>query len=110
ASPSHLNFPPPPTLGPGRATVQLLRDGLAGPTVSIDLAPTAPTFFQSDEKTVVATHADYSLVTASAPSHRGETIVLWGGGLGPTSPGAPAGMAALYASQIVDKANLRVLL
>ena len=41
----------------------------------------------------VATHADGSPVTATAPVQQGETITLYGTGFGPTTPARPFGFA-----------------
>lgn len=87
-SPTQVNLLVPTILVGGAATVQLEVNGVAGPAVSIVLGATAPSLFQVDALTVLATHADGSLVTAGSPAHGGEEIVLWATGLGPTSPPA----------------------
>src|SRR5580704_7749536 len=87
-SPSQINLLIPTLLIAGPATVQVEVDGLAGPPVTIMLGSTAPSLFQLDANTVLATHLDGSKVTASAPAGGGEVIVLYGTGLGPTVPAA----------------------
>jgi uncharacterized protein (TIGR03437 family) len=87
-SPTQVNLLIPTLLVAGPAIIQLIVDGLAGPPISITLDAAAPAMFQLDANTVLATHLDYSLVTAAAPAVAGEEIVLYATGLGPTIPAA----------------------
>ncbi len=87
-SPSQINLLVPTLLVAGPATVQVEVDGLAGPPVTIMLGATAPSLFQLDASTVLATHLDGSKVTASSPASSGEVVVLYATGLGPTIPAA----------------------
>jgi len=87
-SPSQINLLIPTLLIAGPATVQVEVDGLAGPPVTIMLGATAPSMFQQDASTVLATHLDGSKVTSDAPATGGEVIVLYASGLGPTVPAA----------------------
>ncbi len=85
-SPTLVNVLIPANLVAGPATVQLEVDGKYGPPVNINLGATAPALFQDGATTILASHADYSLVTAASPAQPGEVIVLWATGLGPTLP------------------------
>ena len=85
-SPSQINFLIPSNLLPGPATVQLVIDGLAGPPVSVRLGSAAPALFQLDQQFAIATHANGSLITSSAPARPGELVVLYATGLGQTVP------------------------
>ena len=85
-SPTLVNVLIPADLIAGPATLQLEVDGKYGPPAAINLSATAPALFQTDATTILATHADSSLVTASSPAQAGEVIVLWATGLGPTVP------------------------
>ena len=87
-SPALVNVLVPNYLAAGPVTVQVLRDGCAGPPIAITLGATAPSLFQIDATTVLGTHGDYSLITASAPGQPGEEIVLYATGLGITIPAA----------------------
>jgi uncharacterized protein (TIGR03437 family) len=87
-SPSQINLLIPTLLIAGPAIVQTEVDGLAGPPVTIMLGATAPTLFQLDSVTVLATHLNGSKVTGDSPAHAGEVIVLYATGLGPTVPAA----------------------
>src|SRR5262245_44382288 len=54
ASPNQVNILLPPSLNPGNLTLQVARDGLAGPEAVLKLGSSAPAIFQVDAKTVVA--------------------------------------------------------
>ena len=71
----------------GTALVQVIRDGTAGNTVSVNMAPYAPGI-------VVVTNASYNVVDATHPAHPGDTLVFWALGLGSTSPPVAEGAAA----------------
>jgi uncharacterized protein (TIGR03437 family) len=109
-SPGQVNVLIPPSLIAGPATVQLINDGLAGPPVTITLAPSAPVLFQSDATTAIATHGNGPLVTAALPSQRGEIVVLYATGLGPTLPAAIPNQIPQAAAWIVDRVDFRVML
>jgi uncharacterized protein (TIGR03437 family) len=87
-SPTLVNVLVPSLLVAGTATVQVVQDGIAGPPVQIMLGATAPALFQTDATTALATHLDGTLVSSASPANPGETIVLWAGGLGATTPAA----------------------
>jgi len=109
-SPTQVNLLVPPLLVAGPATVQLLVDGLAGPRVNIALAATAPALFQMDPRTVVATHADASVVTQAAPARGGEVIVLYASGLGRTVPPAIKDQIPKAAAPLAQMSDFKVLL
>jgi uncharacterized protein (TIGR03437 family) len=71
----------------GPALVQVIRDGQAGNTVSVNMAQYAPGI-------VVVTDSSYNVVDATHPAHAGETLVFWALGLGPTNPMVADGTAA----------------
>jgi uncharacterized protein (TIGR03437 family) len=71
----------------GTALVQLIRDGQAGNTVSVNMAPYAPGI-------VVVTDTSYNVVDATHPAKAGSTLVFWALGLGATSPTVADGAAA----------------
>jgi uncharacterized protein (TIGR03437 family) len=108
-SPTLVNVLVPNYLVAGPAIVQLERQGCAGPPIAITLGETAPSLFQTDAITVLGTHGDYSLITASAPAQPGEEIVLYATGLGATVPAAipnqvwpaPAVLAAASGFQVL---------
>jgi uncharacterized protein (TIGR03437 family) len=109
-SPGQINVLIPANLAAGPATLQLEVDGVAGPAVTIMLGATAPAMFQFDAVTVLATHADYSLVTAAAPAQPGEEIVLYATGLGSTIPPAEYNTLPETAAPLAAGVNFQVVL
>src|SRR5207253_1204214 len=110
ASPTQVNALLPAYLPPGKATLQLVRDGVAGPEVTLNLTNSAPALFQSDARIVIATHGNGPLVTAASPARGGETVVLYASGLGPTSPPTIANKLAQVAAQVASLGDFRVWL
>jgi len=109
-SPKQVNFMVPTTDGVGQMTVQVVREGLAGPLITLPLLTAAPALFTWGNNLAVATHGDYSLVTASAPAHAGEIIVLFATGLGKTAPDPGVAEIPAYAAPIVNMSTLQVTL
>jgi uncharacterized protein (TIGR03437 family) len=109
-SPTQVNLLVPASLTAGTATLQLVVDGLAGPAVSITLGATAPSLFQLDLNTVLATHVDGSLITSAAPAQGGEVIVLYATGLGPTVPPAIPNQVPQLAARLAATKDFQVLL
>jgi uncharacterized protein (TIGR03437 family) len=109
-SPGQVNLLIPTILVAGPATVQLEFDGRAGPPVQIVLGDAAPAFFQQDGTTVLATHGDYSLVTADSPARGGEEIVLYSTGLGATIPAAIPNQIPVTAASLASMQDFQVLL
>jgi uncharacterized protein (TIGR03437 family) len=87
-SPRQVNVLIPSSLIPGRVTLQLVNDGLAGPAINIMLDPVAPALFEVGGPYVIATHGNGPLVTPEWPATAGEVVVLYATGLGPTLPAA----------------------
>jgi uncharacterized protein (TIGR03437 family) len=109
-SPGQINFLVPYELTAGTATLIVVRQGTAGPSVSIQLNATAPGFFKSNSATPIAVHLDGRLVTSDAPAKAGEVILLYAGGLGRVSPDSSSGRIASFAAPIQAVAQLQVLL
>jgi uncharacterized protein (TIGR03437 family) len=63
----------------GMALVQVVRDGLAGNTVSVNVVQSAP-------QIVVVTDAQYNVRDDTHPAKPGDILILWVIGLGPTIP------------------------
>jgi uncharacterized protein (TIGR03437 family) len=108
-SPGQVNFVVPNTLLPKTVRLWILRDGVQGPEVRIALLDTSPVLFSLDPETVLATNADYSVVTRDNPAKPGAHIVLYAAGLGQTSPAQSAGKLADRAAEITRRPDLRVL-
>ncbi len=108
-SPQQVNVLIPTLLTAGSATLQLELDGLAGPPVQLLLRDTAPGLFtQVDNMTVLAVHGDWTLVTSNTPAQRGEEIVMFATGLGPTNPSTPSGQLPLLAAQLTNRSAFQV--
>ncbi len=102
-SPTLVNLLIPSSLVAGPAIVQLEVNGIAGPPIAITLGTAAPSMFQMDAATVLAIHGDGSLITATAPGRRGEEIVIFATGLGPTVPAAVPNQVPQTAARLAAK-------
>jgi uncharacterized protein (TIGR03118 family) len=105
-SPTQINFLLPPNLTAGAAQIQVTNNGLASATVAAAIASTAPGFFTlgtADAATgnsyIAAEHANGSIGgppslisgLTTTPYNAGETMVLYGTGLGATATLPAAG-------------------
>jgi uncharacterized protein (TIGR03437 family) len=109
-SATQVNFLVPSNLRPLTYDVQVVRDGVAGPAVPLKLRDAAPAFFMLDPQFVIASHLDYSLVTADAPARPGAWLILWATGLGESNPPADYGVIPTKAASLVRQSEFRVLL
>ena len=109
-SPTQINFMIPATDGIGQMTVQVVREGLAGPVITLPVVSAAPALFVWGNNLALATHGDYSLVTAGSPAVAGEIIVLFATGMGKTSPNPGPGEIPTYSAPIVNLSTLQVTL
>ena len=89
-SPTQITLLVPGTLRPGPVKVQVVREGVAGPAVEVNLLDVAPSVF-SLEGLATAAHEDWSLVSPDAPARGGEVLQFYAGGLGPTAAQFPDG-------------------
>jgi uncharacterized protein (TIGR03437 family) len=87
-SPSQINVMIPPNEISGNVTLQVVRQSVAGPAVTIALVAGAPALFVSADHHALAQdfNNNYALATASAPAQPGDLIVLYATGLGGTQP------------------------
>ena len=101
-SPSQVNFLLPTDLTVTATSVAV--KNAAGTTTSVPLTlQTGPgELFTSDGKAVLATHANGTLVSKSAPAAPGEAISLFGTGLGATSPAQIPGLIPTAASPLAS--------
>jgi len=110
-SPTEVELLIPPIFVAGPSSIQLVFDGLAGPSVPITLDAAAPALFQADPTTALATHADFSLINSSSPAQPGEVIVLWATGLGAlTSPPPVPNLIPQAAAPLLPGQGFQVLL
>jgi len=90
-SPTQINAQAPDDSTTGPVSVVVTSNAVASGPVSVPMNPVSPALFLWPQSFVVATHLDYSLAAADGlfsnlktrPAMRGETIILWGTGLGP---------------------------
>jgi uncharacterized protein (TIGR03437 family) len=105
-SPAYVSYISPtqinalaPNLAPGNVSVTVKNSTGAGMTATAAVQAVQPSFFQWGNY-VVATRLDYTFAAkngtipglTTVPARRGETIILWGTGFGPTNPSAPVGV------------------
>ncbi len=109
-SPGQINFLIPYDLATNSATVYVVRQGVAGPRVTIPLASTAPGFFEWNGNFAVAEHADGSVISGDDPARPGEIIVLYAAGLGRTIPDVPSGHVVSTATSILYASQLQIFL
>ncbi len=104
-SPGQVNFLVPATLRSGEMNLRLVREGTGGPSVRIRLLDAAPGLFQMPDAKVIASHADFSVVTEESPARPGEWVILWATGLGAVTPPAAYGAIPTQAAalQQIDK-------
>lgn len=108
-SPTQINFLVPTELRPGDMDFFTTHDGLAGPHVRITLHDAAPGLYPWGPGMIASTHADGSVIRKDHPAHPGETVVVYGTGLGRTYPEFETGLIAGMVAQIRLLSELRVL-
>ncbi len=87
-SPAQINVQLPPGFALGPATMTVSAAGQSPVTASFTVVQDAPGIFQQTinaQNYALAVHPDGSLVTPDAPAQQGESLTLYGTGLGPTS-------------------------
>lgn len=116
-SPGQINFLIPYELTSPTAQVLVNRQGVVGPVgldnlpaVTINLALTAPGFFQWSGNFIVAEHADGSLITATSPAQASEVVVLFAAGLGRTVPDSASGVLPSGAARLLYGSQLQIVL
>jgi uncharacterized protein (TIGR03437 family) len=113
-SPTQINAIAPDDGTVGMAPVVAAVNGIASPPFSVQLNRFSPALFLWPQNYVVATHLDYSVAvkngvlpgTTTTPAAQRETIVLWGSGLGPVTPAAPAGMVTQTSGFVQTPVNI----
>ncbi len=107
-SPTQVNFLIPNILIPEDVNIVIAREGTAGPYVKVTLLEVAPGLFQLNPDTIVATHADGSVITSDSPAQAGEVVVMYGVGLGRTDPEGSSGQLA-QGPQPIRRRDLQVM-
>ena len=83
-SPTQVNFVLPASADPGLVHIAVVRDGIYGPVVPVELQEAAPALVEAPAESAVASHPDGRLITAEDPAVPGEWVILHATGLGPT--------------------------
>jgi uncharacterized protein (TIGR03437 family) len=110
-SDSQVNFLVPSKQATGSMLVRVMREGISGPEVSVPVVAAAPALFATDTGFAIAVHSDnIAVVTADAPAHAGEVIVLYTTGLGKTVLNPATGELPMFISEIENRATLNVTL
>jgi uncharacterized protein (TIGR03437 family) len=107
---NQINFLVPSKQLTGNVQVQVVRQGLAGPAITIPVVDAAPALFSQPNGFAIATHADNSLVDMESPARGGEIIVLYATGLGRAVKNPANGELPPYLSEIVNLATLKLTL
>ena len=107
-SPRQINFVMP-ALRSGAWDLYVAREGTAGPHVRITLRDVGPGLYQWEPGMIASTHADGSNITKDHPARGGETVVLWGTGLGETEPAVVVGQINMVAAQMLRLSDLRIV-
>jgi uncharacterized protein (TIGR03437 family) len=109
-SPGQINFLVPMTEIAGAASVTVVRQGVTGPIVTLNLVAAAPQLFTDDMGYGVAEDwsAANSLVTQSTPAHGGDIVIVFATGMGAVAPGTASGEVAEYASVVANPVDLAV--
>jgi uncharacterized protein (TIGR03437 family) len=109
-SPLQINLLIPNLLLPGIYPLVVVRDGFAGPSVSITLNLTGPAFFADGSGNVIAQHLNGTLVSVSSPASPGEWVVAYAEGLGRTVPDADLYLPSNVPAPIVNLAQFSLML
>jgi uncharacterized protein (TIGR03437 family) len=84
----------------GPVKIRVVTEGITGPEITVTLVDSAPALFPMANGYVIATDATGKLLTADAPAHAGDTIVVYATGLGRTTPNPGVGEIPNYAASI----------
>lgn len=107
-SASQINFLVPTNEIAGPAQITVVRQGVRGPTVTVDLVAAAPQIFTYDiggyPGYAIAQNwnTGYGIVTPDTPAHPGDIVILYLTGLGAVSPATSSGELTPYASPITQ--------
>jgi uncharacterized protein (TIGR03437 family) len=92
----------------GDVMVQVSTNGVESASVTALLQPFSPAFFTSQDNSIVADHADFTLVGPASPARPGETVVLYGAGFGATDPAVPGGQSLAGTVALANRVKVRI--
>ena len=101
-SPGQVNFIMSSTETAGPVTIRVVNNGNTGPYATVTLVDAAPALFPNPVAAgyAIAQDAKGNLLTADAPAHAGDIVVLYATGLGRTSPSPAVFEIPAYAASI----------
>ena len=108
-SPTQINFIIPGNEVDGSVPVRVVRQGVTGPEITIQLIDAAPALF-AFAGYVIAAHADGTLLTPDAPANAGDAVVIYATGLGKTLPNPAPGVIPLTPDRVAAASTLNVYL
>ena len=108
-SPTQINFIIPGNEIDGSVPVRVVREGVTGPEITIQLIDAAPALF-AFAGYVIAAHADGTLLTPDAPANAGDAVVIYATGLGKTLPNPAPGVIPLTPDRVAAASTLNVYL
>jgi uncharacterized protein (TIGR03437 family) len=107
-SAQQINFLIPDNLLPGDVELVVARQGTAGPQAQIALSAAGPGLYEWEPGMIASTHADGSIITQAHPAQPGETVVVYGTGLGLTNPDVGGGEISMIPAQIVQLSDFHL--
>ena len=107
-SDGQVNFLMSSTETAGPVKVRVVTEGISGPEIIVTLVDAAPALFSMAGGYVIAQDAKGNLLTADAPAHGGDIVVIYLTGLGRTTPNPAVGEIPNYAAPMLALASLKV--
>ena len=108
--PSQVNFLMSSVETAGPVKLRVVTEGITGPEIVVTLVDAAPALFSMAGGYVISQDTKGNLLTADAPAHVGDTVVVYITGLGRTSPNPAEGEIPGYAANMLAIASLKVTL
>ena len=108
--PSQVNFLMSSVETAGPVKIRVVTEGITGPEIVVTLVDAAPALFSMAGGYVISQDTKGNLLTADAPAHVGDTVVIYLTGLGRTSPNPAVGEIPNYAANMLAIASLKVTL
>jgi uncharacterized protein (TIGR03437 family) len=108
-SPTQINFIIPGNEIDGSVPVRVVRQGVTGPEITLQLIDAAPALFVSAGY-AIATLPDGTVLTPDAPANAGDVVVVYATGLGKTLPNPAPGVIPLTPDPVAGLSTLNVYL
>jgi uncharacterized protein (TIGR03437 family) len=105
-SPTQINVEPADDSNSGPVTVGVSTAAGNSQQVATVMQPVLPGLFAAGGYVAAVRVSDGVTLSAAVPAHPGDTLELYGTGLGPTSPGVPDGLVFEGAYATVNKATV----